>query len=57
MRKYLSIYLSVLTVLGTLGLGVIGSAIAAHPAFAGPDDDAAFSTDANCGGPSKRSCN
>ena len=56
MRKYLSVYLSMLTVVGTLGLGVIGSAIAAQPAFAGPDDDA-FSSDANCGGPSGRSCN
>jgi hypothetical protein len=54
MRKYLSM----LTVIVTLGLGVIGSAIATHPAFAGPGDDAAaFSADANCGGPSGRSCN
>jgi hypothetical protein len=53
MRKYLSL----LTIIVTLALGVIGSAITAYPAFAGPDDADAFSSDANCGGPSGRSCN
>jgi hypothetical protein len=55
-RKYLSMF----TVIATLSLGVIGSAIASHPAFAGPNDSDAFSSDssdANCGGPSGRSCN
>jgi hypothetical protein len=55
MRKYLSM----LAVIVTLGLGVIGSTIAARPAFAGPGDDgAAFDANQqNCGGPSGRSCN
>jgi hypothetical protein len=47
-ERYMRKYLSVLTVIVTLGLGVIGSAIAAHPAFADPD---------GCGGFAGVSCN
>ena len=47
-ERYMRKYLSVLTVIVTLCLGVIGSAIAAHPAFADPD---------GCGGAGGQSCN